>query len=159
MEDLMSMKRVVLGLMLVLAIGVLAVPSQAFLFGGCGCSCCSCTPCAPYNVEVTYTPIEPQPLTCTYCTTLPYGCPDGKPVVAGCAAPCGTCAAPAACAPACGLNLGGLCAMPCQILGCATGLVGGVLDCAVSTVGCVLNSLCCFNPCGGAAAAPCMTCQ
>lgn len=40
-------------------------------------------PCAvaPYEVSVTYTPLQPQPAEYTYCTCLPYGCPDGSPIV------------------------------------------------------------------------------
>lgn len=48
---------------------------------------------APYEVKVQYTPIQPQAGECTYCTVLPYGCPDGAPYVAGgvCGSSCSFC--------------------------------------------------------------------
>jgi hypothetical protein len=157
----MSMKRVVMGLVVVLALG-LAMPSYAFLFGNCGCCTCntSCCAVAPYEVKVSYTPIQPQPGECTYCTCLPYGCPDGAPCVTGCppcAAPsCGVGCAPAA-AP-CGVNVCGLLTSPCACIGPvisgACGLVGGVLDCACGIVGGVLSCCPCLGscaPCGGCA--------
>lgn len=158
----MSMKRVVVGLVVVLALGVVATPGHAFLFGNCCCNT-SCCAVAPYEVKVTYTPIEPQPGECTYCTCLPYGCPDGAPCVSGCP-PCGPgcgvgvgCAAPAACGP-CGINLCGILSTPCCVVGPvvsgACGLVGGVLDCACGIVSGVLGCLGCCNPCGAGCGAP-----
>ena len=153
----MSMKRVVMGLVVVLALGLAVAPSHAFLFGNCCCtnntSCCAV---APYEVKVSYTPIQPQPGECTYCTCLPYGCPDGAPCITPCApscAPCGPACAPAApsCAP-CGVNVCGLvCAPFCMVgpvVSGACGLVGGVLDCACGIVGGVLGCLGCCSPCG-----------
>jgi len=156
----MSMKRVVMGLVVVLALGMFVVPSHAFLFGGCGSSS-SCTPCAPYLVTVQYDPIQPQPGECTYCTCLPYGCPDGAPLAScppggggGCG---GSCCGGGGLGlgglfgggGGCGLDLGGLLCAPGSIICCATGLVGNVLDCAVSTVGGLLGGLCCSGGGGG----------
>jgi hypothetical protein len=93
-------------------------------------------------VKVSYTPIQPQPGECTYCTCLPYGCPDGAPI--------------AACPPGggCGILGGGACGFDlCGILSVPCCIVGGVLDGACSLVGGVLG---CFGgicggcgPCGG----------
>ncbi|MCA9414993.1 MAG: hypothetical protein KC917_01940 [Candidatus Omnitrophica bacterium] len=128
------MKRVVLGLVVVLALGMAADASQAFIFGGCSNSCCAC---APYEVKVSYTPIQPQPGECTYCTCLPYGCPDGAPMAGACP-PGGACGI-GGIGGGCGLNVCGILAMPVN-------LVGGVLDCACNLVGGVLG---CFGGCGG----------
>ena len=140
----MSMKRVVLGLVVVLALGMVADAGHAFIFGNN--ACCAV---APYEVKVSYTPIQPQPGECTYCTCLPYGCPDGAPI-ASC--PPGNCGLlglggiGGACGGGCGLDLCGVLSLPCCI-------VGGVLDGACSLVGGVLG---CFgggcNPCGAGAA-------
>jgi hypothetical protein len=171
----MSMKRVVLGLVVVLALGLVAAPGHAFLFGNC-CACnTQCCAVAPYEVRVSYTPIQPQPGECTYCTCLPYGCPDGAPVVNGCppgGAGCGVgCAAPAAgCAAPCGGG-GGVCGItpifgavcgiaqiPCCMVGPVVNgaccLVGGVLQCTCGILSGVLGCICggC-GPCGGAPAA------
>jgi hypothetical protein len=137
----MSMKRVVLGLVVVLALGMTAGASDAFIFG----CCCdnSCCACAPYEVKVSYTPIQPQPGECTYCTCLPYGCPDGAPIAA--CPPGGGCGILGGCAP-CGLDLCGVLSVPCCI-------VGGVLDGACWLVGGILGCLGPCNPCGGAAVA------
>jgi hypothetical protein len=164
----MSMKRVVMGLVVVLALGFIVAPSHAFLFGNC-CSCGASNQCcavAPYEVKVSYTPIQPQPGECTYCTCLPYGCPDGAPCVSGCPpcaagpscgpAPCG----PAPCGAPCGLNLCGLLSLPCCIVTPVVrgtfGLVGGVLDCTCGIVtgvlGCFCGSPC--GPCGAPGGAP-----
>lgn len=53
------------------------------------CSTCTTNACAygPYQVRVEYTPIEPQPFTQEFCSCLPYGCPDGLPVVTSCGVP------------------------------------------------------------------------
>ncbi len=155
----MSMKRVVMGLVVVLALG-LAVPSHAFLFGNCFCNPCgsnvACCACAPYEVKVSYTPIQPQPGECTYCTCLPYGCPDGAPCVTGCP-PCAApapCAAPCAPCEPCGLNLCGCLCSPCACIApCisgACGMVGGILDCACNCVSGLLSCCGCCAPC-----APC----
>lgn len=128
----MSMKRVVLGLVVVLALGMAADASQAFIFGGN--SCCAV---APYEVKVSYTTIQPQPGECTYCTCLPYGCPDGAPVVGGCCPPGGG---------VLGMGGAGCCGLDvCGILAVPVGIVGGVLDCACSLVGGILG---CFGNLG-----------
>jgi hypothetical protein len=159
------MKRVVLGLCVVLALCLAAVPGHAFLFGNC-CACNNqCCAVAPYEVHVSYTPIQPQPGECTYCTCLPYGCPDGAPVCPPCGPGpgpgCGPCGGGApACAPACGspcgLNLCGLASAPCcmitPVVSGAFGMVGGVLDCACGIVAGVLQCLGCCSPCS---ATPC----
>ena len=136
----MSMKRVVLGLVVVLALGMAADASQAFIFGGCcNNSCCAV---APYEVKVSYTPIQPQPGECTYCTCLPYGCPDGAPVTGACPPGGG-----------CGLLGGGACGLDvCGILAVPVGIVGGVLDCACNLVGGILG---CFGGCGTAGCSSC----
>jgi len=136
----MSMKRVVLGLVVVLALGMVVGPSHAFIFGGNGC----CAAVAPYEVKVSYTPIQPQPGECTYCTVLPYGCPDGAPITNGC--PPGNSGLLGLGGGACGLNLG--CLNPCGIVSGAVGVVGNVLNGACSLVGGVLG---CLGNVGGAA--------
>jgi hypothetical protein len=170
------MKRVVLGLVVILAVGLAAVPGHAFLFGNCCCAPANnqCCAVAPYEVHVSYTPIQPQPGECTYCTCLPYGCPDWAPVCPPCgpaAGPCGAgscgapCAAPCApCAPC--VNLAGLLQLPCcvatPIVTGACGLVGSVLDCACGMISGVLNCLACCSPCStgpcGAGWMGCGTC-
>lgn len=83
-------------------------------------------PCAvaPYEVNVTYTPIQPQPAEATYCACLAYGCPDGAPVIAqnsACSA-CSSCLGYAPCA-------------PCAPTGCLSS-AGGVGTCLVQSAGC-----------------------
>lgn len=153
------MKRVVLVVLGVLALGLIAPPGHAFLFGNCCCNT-SCCAVAPYEVKVTYTPIEPQPGECTYCTCLPYGCPDGAPVCPPCGpvgcGPCGT-AVGAGCGAPCGGGICGLACNPCcfvtPIVSGALGMVGGVLDCACGMVAGVLSCLGCCTPC--CAPSPC----
>jgi hypothetical protein len=151
-EDQKSMKRVVMGLVVILALGLAVAPSHAFLFGNCCCnnSCCAV---APYEVKVSYTPIQPQPGECTYCTCLPYGCPDGAPVITPCGpAPCG---APCGAAAPCGPMMGGCspCAFITPVVSGALGMVGGVLDCACGIVGGILGCIC--SPCAAPCASPC----
>lgn len=135
----MSMKRVVLGLVVVLALGMAADASQAFIFGGSSNN--SCCACAPYEVKVSYTPIQPQPGECTYCTCLPYGCPDGAPGVGAC--PPGGMGGGV-------LGFGGGCGCGgfdvCGILAIPVCIVGGVLDAACNLVGGILG---CFGGLGG----------
>jgi len=140
----MSMKRVVLGLVVVLALGMTAGAGHAFIFGCCNTSCCAV---APYEVKVSYTPIQPQPGECTYCTCLPYGCPDGAPMAncpPGGGGFLGGMMGGGACAP-CGLDLCGILQVPCCI-------VGGVLDGACSLVGGILG---CFGGAAGGLGACC----
>lgn len=86
---------------------------------------------APYEVRVEYTPIEPQPGVATYCTCLPYGCPDGSPIVNSCG-PCGSC----------GCNAG-LC-NPCgNIFTSSQGVVTGVFDAAGKLVGWFVGGVFC----------------
>ncbi|MCL4735925.1 MAG: hypothetical protein KJ050_13410 [Candidatus Omnitrophica bacterium] len=156
------MKRVVMGLVVILALGLAVAPSHAFLFGNCCCTCqTSCCAVAPYEVKVSYTPIQPQPGECTYCTCLPYGCPDGAPIcppcgpMAGGCAPCGSpCGMAAPCGSGCGI-LAAPCGCVVPIISGACGLVGGVLDCACGIVSGVLGCLGCA-PCGmGMGCGPC----
>ncbi len=72
---------------------------------------------APYEVHVEYTPIQPQPWECTYCTCLPYGCPDGAPIV-GVETGCNSC----------GVSTTG-----------EASLCGGVF----STIGCLIGTVVC----------------
>lgn len=79
------------------------------------CSSCATPSCAgactygPYQVRVEYTPIEPQPFTQEFCTCLPYGCPNGLPVVPSCGVPgilpcepvCASCCPAPAAVPVC----------------------------------------------------------
>lgn len=64
------------------------VPSAVCAPPVCNAPCAN----APYQVTVEYEPIQPIGGSYTYCTCLPYGCPDGAPIVNGAcgAASCGT---------------------------------------------------------------------
>jgi len=114
------------------------------------CSPCSCQPCAPYLVTVSYEPIQPQPGECTYCTCLPYGCPDGAPCAScppgggggacgggGCCGMGGLLGCDSGCGCGdCGLfGLGGILSIPGNILCGVTSFAGSILNCALSTVG------------------------
>jgi hypothetical protein len=77
-------------------------------------------------------------MTCTYCTTLPYGCPDGKPVVTG-FGPTGVCGTGNV---AGNSPLSGVFALPGGILTCACNLVTGVLSSATNVVGCLFKTVC-----------------
>jgi len=137
----MSMKRVVLGLVVVLALGMVADAGHAFIFGNC-CGNNACCACAPYEVRVSYTPIQPQPGECTYCTCLPYGCPDGAPMAGACPPGYGgggLLGLGGGYGGGCGFDMCGILSLPCCI-------VGGVLDGACSLVGGVLG---CFGGLGG----------
>lgn len=148
------MKRVVLGLVVVLALGLAVAPSHAFLFGNC-CGNNSCCAMAPYEVKVSYTPIQPQPGECTYCTCLPYGCPDGAP----CVTPCGpgACGAPCGAAAPCAPFMGACspCTIVAPVVTGALGMVGGILDCACGMVGGILGCFGVCSPCAAPCGAPC----
>ena len=81
-----NMKRVLVLVVLTTTLFVLSQSTMAFdLFGNSQCAV------APYEVKVSYTPIQPQSGECTYCVCLPYGCPDGAPITGGCPVGLGPC--------------------------------------------------------------------
>lgn len=100
---------------------------------------------APYEVKVTYTPIQPQPGECTYCAVLPYGCPDGSPYVEG------ICGNPSSCNPCCYNCCPGF----IDSCGCA---IGVVLSAPFTVIGDVFNCFSC-NKCPGVAPPACPSCN
>lgn len=88
-------------------------------------------PMAPYEVSVQYTPIQPQAGECTYCTCLPYGCPDGSPIVTSiCGSDCGGCVS---CGNSCSVGL----------FSNVLGTVGGVADGLVGASWCAASKVTC----------------
>ena len=102
----------------------------------CSAPCSS----APYQVTVEYEPIEPVGGSYTYCTCLPYGCPDGAPVVNGYGAygACGSAPCGVVCAPSvnCGNIVGNLVSATLNLSG---GIVSNAM-CAVKTGTCGIIS-------------------
>lgn len=109
-------------------------PSAVWAPQACPPPVTNCAAYAPYEVSVQYTPLQPQPGECTYCTVLPYGCPDGSPMIGGCnsCGSCGTAPCVASSYGSCGWNGFGI-----------FGAVGNLADGIVNVGLCVGGSIYC----------------
>lgn len=86
---------------------------------------------APYNVTVTYTPVEPAPMEETYCTYLPYGCGVSPASCQSTPAPC--CQAAPMMGSSCSMS--SLTGIVCAPVTCTAPVVNGALD----TTGCLFD--------------------